>query len=71
MASLSSQSQKCSVEARSTGFDLQGLCQTGGYVWKQTDSPGEIPIAAQTTGSGASINVARHPSTFKQGKTKT
>lgn len=39
---------KYSVESRSTGFDLKGLCQTGGYVWKQTDSPGEIPAAAQT-----------------------
>lgn len=40
---------KYSVESRSTGFDLKGLCQTWGYVWKQTDSLGEIPAAAHTT----------------------
>lgn len=61
--------KKCSAEGRSTGLDLQGLCQTGGYVWKQTDSPREIPVAVQTTFvepvSRVNNNVVRHPSIFK------
>lgn len=67
--SFFTESKKCSVEGRSTGFDLQGLCQTGGYVWKQTDSPGEIPAAVQTTFCEAvnSVynNVVHHSSIFK------
>lgn len=49
--------KKWSVEGRSAGFDLQGLGQTGGCVWKQTHSSREIPIALQTT---------FHPSVFKE-----